>query len=211
MAAKSQKGFTIVELMISTAIFSSILLIILTAVTQIGRMYFKGVTITKTQEATRSIVDRIAQEIQYSPSSSVPREITSTSNTKRAICVGRLRMIYVLDQFNNGSTYGLWSDDEGIGSNVCDPASGPAALEALAVPTTGTNAKDLLPESMRIVNFRVVNATGNLYTVTLRTVYGETELLDQTAGLPNTSCKGVTAGTQFCAVSELSVTVNKRL
>src|SRR3990172_9120101 len=63
---KGVGGFTIVELMIATTIFSVILLIVTFGMLQIGRTYYKGITLTKTQNAARSIIDTISQDIQFS-------------------------------------------------------------------------------------------------------------------------------------------------
>ncbi len=206
----NQKGMTIVELMISTAVFASILLIILTAITQIGRMYYKGVTNAKTQEVTRSIVDRISQEIQYSPVGQSTLYQTSGANNLR--CVGKSRFFYTINQQNLPGTYGLWTDESATGSSACSDAT---AFSSLGDPTTlgGANARDLLAENMRILKFDIVNNDAlGLYTVTVRVAYGDTDLLDQvTDGVSNSFCRGSVAGTQFCSVSELSSTVKKRL
>lgn len=206
----SQKGLTIVELMISTAVFSSMLLIILTAITQIGRMYYKGITTAKTQDTTRTIVDRITQEIQYSPPSQ--STLYQTSGTNNIRCVGKSRFFYTVNQQNTPGTYGLWTDESGTGSTLCSDAG---VFSLSGNPTTFglQNARDLLAENMRILKFDIVNNDAlGLYTVTVRVAYGDTDLLDQvTDGIPNSFCRGSTAGTQFCAVSELSSTVKKRL
>ena len=60
------KGFTIIELMISTVIFSLVLLMCLVGIVQVSRTYYKGVTRAKTQEATRRLMDEIKESIQLS-------------------------------------------------------------------------------------------------------------------------------------------------
>ena len=208
---KSQRGFTIVELMISTAVFSTILLVVLTAVTQIGRMYYKGITTAKTQETTRLLVDRISQEIQYSPANFVP--IYAKSGDKNVRCIGNSRFFYVLNQKKTSANYGLWSDDSAAGSPVCVDSAASAALSTQVIPTVSpaVNPRELLSENMRIVKFDITGS-GNLYTVSIRVVYGEDDLIEVPGGdISQSTCKGATVGTQFCGVSELTVTVNKRL
>lgn len=60
----SEKGFTIVELLISMAVFTSLLLICAVATAQIGRMYYKSTIKISTQQATRSTSDLISQQIR---------------------------------------------------------------------------------------------------------------------------------------------------
>jgi prepilin-type N-terminal cleavage/methylation domain-containing protein len=218
-----QRGFTIIELMISTAVFSAILLVILTAITQIGRMYYKGVTISKTQEAARSIVDSVSQEIQFSPSSYAPTYAVSGERNIR--CVGNSRFFYVVNQKKTDTNYGLWADDSGAGSPLCVDSASLVALGSAAIPTSSpssTNPRELLPQNMRIAKFEI-NGSGSLYTVSVRVLYGDDDLMeavDPATGSILTpasdypqflTCKGSTVGTQFCGVSELTVTVNKRL
>src|SRR5437667_5654433 len=58
-------GFTIIELMIATVIFSVVLLLITAGIMQVARVYYKGVTEANTQSTARSIVDTISQAIQF--------------------------------------------------------------------------------------------------------------------------------------------------
>ena len=91
---RRQRGFTVVELMIATGVFSMLLVVILTAVTRIGRMYYKGLTTARTQEVARIVLDDIAQQIQYSgggADGSVVTSQTSTSPVTKAVCVGKER------------------------------------------------------------------------------------------------------------------------
>lgn len=219
---RTQSGFTIVELMIATAIFSLILLVVLTAIVQVGRMYYKGITTAKTQEAARTIVERVAQQIQFSPQSSNPllyqnyASATPPSGDKNLRCIGNTRYFYVINQLNTASTYGVWTDDNADGSNICTDAAAYAAFAPSGNPPAlagTTNPRDLLPDNMRIVKFDV-SGSGKLYTISVRVAYGENDLLDQSVavgGVPGTQCRGRTLGTQFCAVSEINVTVAKRL
>jgi Tfp pilus assembly protein PilW len=218
----NQSGLTIVELMISTAVFTTILLVILTAITQIGRMYYKGVTTAKTQETARSLIDRLSQEIQYSGTSTSP--VLLADGNKRVLCIGSSRFFFMINQEKDSSNYGIWADESNDGSvsNACvAPAS--TNLRNTAVPTTATlNAREMLGDGMRIVRFDLTNPTPNLYTIDLRITYGADDLLDSvdptTGSLVDqntfpqySTCKGATIGTQFCSMSELSVTVSKRL
>ncbi len=216
-----QKGFTIVELMIATGIFSLILLVVLTAIIQVGRMYYKGITISKTDQAARSIIDRVSQEIQFSPAGTNPLLHQTASNGFHVRCIGSMRFFYVVNSQNVMGRSGLVGDDSAAGSDLCVSAAamqaasgtGPGGEPTLNIGSS-SNQRDLLPNNMRILKFDVSrpNPTANLYNVTVRVAYGDTDLLNQTeAGIPNSFCRGATIGTQFCAVSEFNVTVSKRL
>ncbi|HSX31885.1 MAG TPA: prepilin-type N-terminal cleavage/methylation domain-containing protein, partial [Candidatus Saccharimonadales bacterium] len=62
---RRQQGFTIIELLIATLIFSMVLLLVTVGIMQVTRVYYKGVTESNTQNAARSIVDSISQAIQF--------------------------------------------------------------------------------------------------------------------------------------------------
>ena len=65
------KGFTIVELLIATAVFSFILLVVTTGIIRLGNMYYKGVISSRTQESIRNIVSETSSAIQFAQSSKV--------------------------------------------------------------------------------------------------------------------------------------------
>ncbi len=71
---KRQHGFTIIELMIATTIFSLVLMISLGAIMTITRMYYQGTLQAKTQNRVREIVDEIADDIRYLPGEVVVTE-----------------------------------------------------------------------------------------------------------------------------------------
>src|SRR5687768_12937296 len=58
-------GFTIIELMIATVVFSTILLIITGGIVQIGKAYYKGVISARTQNTTRQLTDEVTRNLQF--------------------------------------------------------------------------------------------------------------------------------------------------
>ena len=71
---------------------------------------------------------------------------------------------------------------------------------------------------MRLAKLTVTpESNNNLYDITVRIVYGDDDLVQSPAhpGTPNASDPNMNClaarGSQFCAVSELSTTVEKRL
>lgn len=62
----NQKGFTIIELIIATTVFSVVLLLCTFGLMQIGNVYYRGITSTRTQNVTRNIIDMVSQDIELS-------------------------------------------------------------------------------------------------------------------------------------------------
>ncbi len=104
----NQKGFTLVELMIATTVFSVILLGATTAVIQIGRMYYKGVIASRSQETARRVIDEISRAIQFN-SGEITNPLDGTGQTLvvqqgagtkigvSSVCVGTTRFTYALN------------------------------------------------------------------------------------------------------------------
>jgi prepilin-type N-terminal cleavage/methylation domain-containing protein len=222
----TQAGFTIIELMISTAVFATILLVVLTAVTQIGRMYYKGITTAKTQEVTRGLVDRISQEIQFAGPSTTPVSGVGPSTGNGLLCLGSSRYFFVANKVVGPTTHAVWYDNLGTGCTAANvAATADSANMSAAAPITylpPTKGGELLPEGYRLGKLVVTAGGSSLYTVSVRVVYGADDLIESgTAGVytspPNAAfvpakavCKGSQVGTQFCAVSELTTSVLKR-
>ncbi len=192
----NNKGFTIIELLIATAVFSVVLMLVTYGILQIGKSYYKGINATRTQEVARNVIEEISRAIQFSGG-----QVTNTSpGSPRHFCVDNNRFSYALDQQvgPNNAPNALVVDKQ---------ASCTAPLDLNVAPPAG--ARSLLPTGMRLAKMEVTkqNYGQNLYTVTVRVVYGDTDLLDPAT---HSSCRS-TAGSQFCAVSELSTTVQKRI
>ncbi len=232
----SSKGFTIIELLFATLVFSVVLLMCLTALVQIGRLYYKGITTSQTQDATRSILDEISQAIQFTGDSvttpslvagpDIP--VTGGSATANAIgffCIGSTRYSYVIDrqQSDNPSTnvtldrqirHVLWADV----MPACAGATGivPANL-TLSNPSQGslgTNGRELVGANMRINRLKLISLSpdNSTWQVQLSVDYGDEDLLTvYPEDLTRKVCKGSQVGTQFCAISELSTIVKRRV
>lgn len=187
-----EQGFTLIELLISSAVFSVILLLCTYGLIQIGNTFYKGRTVTNTQNAARSVMDNVSQAIQYGgrdvrPS---PQVVDTNTKDKGAFCTGKVRYRYQKNQVKDtASAWGLIVDDQGATCNE-DANKG--------------NAKELLGQNMRITEL-VIRQVGDNYTINLSIAYGDDDLLDA-----NNKCK-VGAGNQFCATATLSTTVQRRI
>lgn len=192
---QNQQGFTIVELMIATLIFSVVLLVVTIGIIQISRVYYKGITEANTQNVTRSVADTISQAIQFNGG-----VVTNTSGGSTGVfCVGSQQFSYRLgvklqDAAVNGTNYALLQ------------STTPGCTSSSPVPTA--NFKELLGPNMRLSNL-VVTQSGNLYKITVKVVYGDDDLLNN-PGSTNPTCK-TGAGSQFCSISDLTTTVVKRV
>lgn len=206
-----QKGFTLVELMIATAVYAVVLLIALQGITQVGRMYYRGLSAARTQEVARDIIDDVSRAVQFSGSS-------IQQNGANTICIGTQRYTFVLNKRLVDATpantreanHVLQKDTPGSGATGCPIAANQAALQ---------NPVELVSSSMRLSKFVVTEVAGSnqrLYNVTVKVVYGEDDLLSglnlTTGDSSNAQCAGGTfLGGQFCAVSEFSTIVYKRV
>lgn len=221
-----QTGFTIVELMIATLVFSVILLVITYGVLRFTSAYYKGVNSSTTQDTARSVMDTVSQAIQFSGTQIVPTDgIGGTGGGY--FCAGG--QIYV---FKTGVPY------DGAAPTASQPGLYVTADNGscnFAAVTYGTG-KELLGKNMRLVYLSVNNLSGQTYTVSVRLAYASgggavdgNDLLCAPTAQPG-SCTSATVltdaqlaaagndvicklqtGSQFCAVSALSTTVLRRV
>ncbi len=217
------KGFTLVELMIASTVFAMLLLIATTALIQIGRVYYKGIISSQTQESARSIIDEITRSIQFNGGSVKPVMAMGPSPSNY-FCIDDQRYSFVLGRklLNSGvSVTDIANETQR--ALVIDSDSVCSTGQDLDSPSTLTvGSKEMLVPNMRLAKLTICYpgmipdavfcptppATGtNLYHVTIRVVYGPTNALTPTKD----ECLSVPRDSQFCAVSELSTTVRKRV
>jgi len=198
------RGFTIIELMIATVVFSVILLLVTYGILQIGRAYTKGLTVTKTQNTARTVMDAITQDIQFYKSGSVDGGFNGGSGTY-VICVGNNRYTALLGQMldDTASVPALLFDANLVGGcSTGNPQTWPKQV--------GTDPVELLTANMRVAAIDIAQlGTSDLYKAHVRVVYGEDSALNNPTAL-DASCQGGDIN-QFCAVSDLTTTIHKRV
>lgn len=226
-----QQGFTLIELMIATIIFSVILLGATTALIYVGRMYYKGVISTRTQGITRSITDEISRAIQFS-GEQVSDEYRAEYGG-RTFCVGSNRYTYMLNAQVNDEVaeealeaathrarHAMWKDQVTNADN-CVSEEDPVPDLRLGTPSDNPGGQELLDQHMRLSwpagidpeDFKMVAPVGDdsddNFAVNVVVIYGDDDLLNE----PDhpTQCRSITVNAQWCAVSNLSTTVQKRL
>ncbi len=230
---KNTSGFTIVELMFSTVIFSVVLLLCLSALVQIGRMYYKGITTAQTQDTTRSVMDELSQSIQLSGGSisaptgpAGPLVVVSGTVTNAAtghFCIGDSRYSYAMDRKQSDAPSSVAADkevrhvlwvDSVPNCAAADLTAFPVVDLMTAVPTPAAGDHELLSQSMRITKLVMspLTADNSTWQIYLTVAYGDDDvLIVDPSDATRRICQGSSIGTQFCAFSELSTVVKRRI
>lgn len=187
------RGFTIIELLIATVIFSLVLLIITGAIIQFSKVYYKGVLTSKTQEVARSIVDEMSRSAQFSKTKS-----QSPPATNQAWCFGNNRFSYTLKKRLVPGQAVLRTDSAANGS--CGYNG-------------GVGTRELMGEGMQLLKLDVIeDAASGQITITAVVAYGaDTDINIDNMNPANSSCKALTLGGQYCAISTVTSTVTRRL
>lgn len=211
---KSLGGFTIIELMIATTVFSVILLLVTTGILQIGKTYYKGLLQSRTQEVARNITDEISRGIQFSgetvqpttPFAPSPPYSNATPGSRYGFCINGVGYAYIMDR------------------QLAVPPSGPDQRPKTLIAydetcssftvknVTGVSGRELLGRGMRLTDLNVQDNGDGTYTITVGVASGEFDLLRPNPARNNIrdTCLSGT-GSQFCAISKLTTTVQKRV
>lgn len=215
-----EAGFTIVELMIATVVFSVILLTITYGVIYFSQHYYKGISSSSTQVTAQSATDAITQAIQFS---SGPSVTATTAGNSGFFCAGTKLFLYTLGEKyagNPATTRGLYEMDK---------PSGPCASSAPA------NGIELLGQGMRLTDIVIgqVNLTNpdGTWSVSIHIANADDDLLCNNTpaatvgkcatGSPifssptqvvgdKIACKSTT-GSQFCSVASSSTVAQQRI
>lgn len=203
---RQQHGFTVIELMVATAVFSVILLLATTGLLYIVRAYYKGITSSATQEVARSVIQDITQDFELT--GGYFKQLTPSSND--GFCIGNNMYSYKIDKKTN--------DPGGPNALVVRSVSGCETKQPDNV-ITGTDStgvfnvrsqwRELLGSNMRVHALSATPDTINkpqAISITLQIIAGEDDMIDLATG----TCKG-SFGTQFCASSKLTTYAIRRL
>ena len=225
----SQAGFTIVELMIATLIFSVILVVITAGVLHFTTDYYKGINSSSTQNAAAAVMNNVSQTIQFSNISGANQPGQGTISSVSYACVGNEEFIYSLGTLDTGAN-GLYVFND---SGTCIKDN------SYLTATNWDSRQDLLQPHMRLVAFSIDqnDATSNTWNVAVTVAYGDADLLCDSTATPGTGgcahtdgpfdeagltndittaanpdihCKSQ-KGSQFCDVANLSTTVQARV
>lgn len=188
-------GFTIVELMIATVVFSIVLLVCMASLIQIGRMFYKGITLTRANEVMRSSIEDITGDLKIT---GAPTIIHDGSITK--VCTLHHGYYFEQGKMYDGTpgSIGLIRQDD-ISTTGCQNAS-----------LTNSTASQLLDLNMRISDLDFnCSIASHICDVTAYIAYGDDELLGGTSAATGTAptCISDLSSSQFCATAQLKTSV----
>src|SRR5574337_1969757 len=160
------KGFTIVELLIATSVFSILLLLAPDGFLQIGRLFYKGVNISQPSSDAKQLVSSIKNDIAFSAPSTTslavtlkPMTVGSVTIDRRYFCVGQNRYSYTINREldTNAESYEMrtqpidatgWNNfgvlRDQVSSNSC-----PNPFDSSATGLKAASATELLGNKMR--------------------------------------------------------------
>lgn len=212
----NQKGFTIIELMFATVAFSVVLLGATIATTQIGRLYYKAVITSRTQQTARMIIETVSQPVQFGGINirqSSPAVQTISGVPTGAICAGNKRYTYGINAQVDPSVTGYTADHKAKHAMYEDQLSTDSTpCTPLDLTQNLSGGKDLVPPNMRLSRFDVTPpAPGtDIWGFDLVLIYGIDDLLVPNGSAP-TGCTGAPEGSQWCATATLMTKVFKRV
>lgn len=221
---KNSIGFTIVELLIATTVFSAVLLVALTGFFQIGQLYYKAVNMSHTQQVAQQTLNDMSSAVQFATTIHLPQSVdpSNTNESRQYMCLGNTRYTYILGHQvdpsdNKIDAFGLLRDTLS-GSAGCASPFGPAS-------TPLHDPVELLGNKMRLSNFCLLQASVNnlntstcqndpnsllvnLWVIGLKISYGDDDILDN-ATKTDASCNKNLKTSQLCAVVDLQTTVSR--
>lgn len=209
-------GFTIIELLIATTVFAVMLLLAQSIFVQIGHLFYRGVSISNTQETADHIFQDITGNFQNAVSVN-----SGSSSGYTYYCIGNTRYTYQTSTTKSvdssagtdhsaGGNYGILKDILPGGGGACEPPcdAGSCPNGALAF----INPVELLGDNMRLGQFSISQSTttSNLYNISIIIAYGDNNSLSyKTAGDPSTVYCQSDSQNNFCAVSNINTSVFK--
>jgi prepilin-type N-terminal cleavage/methylation domain-containing protein len=217
---QKERGFTIVELLIATAVLSTILVLTTVIMINIGNLYYKGINQARVQDAVRNVSDGLTQNLSLDDANAIyaSKNITFHGNSYKteAYCIGTTRYTFIKGvQIGDNWTstqpqvpHVMWRD------NVTSGSCGTADITSPGL----SGGSELMPPNSSLAEF-CITGTGSSncqsgaspYTVQIALAYGDNDLLIPSPPLGmNVHCKGST-GDQYCAVATSQTTVVKRL
>jgi len=186
----NETGFTILELLIATAILSIILLLVTVVMISIGSLYNKGLSESNTQDTARNIVSQISSQLELSADDATYGQGTVSNVNVSAYCIGGIRYSFVLNTLpgENGNTlqHVFWKD---VPTGYCNPNFPADLTQSNPSGASATNGEELISPSTRLTSFCIgsevtVNATCNNsstlsspYVVSIGLAFGSADLL----------------------------------
>lgn len=217
--ALNTKGFTIVELLIATSIFTLVLVFTIIAIFDFSHRYYKSVNSSVTQESARTVLGDVTQAIEFSGSQVLAAPVPV--GNINAWCVGTVQFNYRLFSPESSTNDTLWESPD-TNAGTCSPE----------LPNT-PGSSELLGANLQVIRFIITPLTQpNLYNVDLIIGYSPNSpsLICDTAkhancptsdsntglGIADTDDSDssfkcvINEGTQFCGVFNLNSDIQVR-
>ena len=203
--------------MIASVVFATVLLLAMVGVTRIGRMYYKGISQSRAQEAARRLSDDIVSQLQFGKGDIEPVSIPSTTRN------GGESEIFCIGEYRYKLTYNRQLNSTNPEVFIREVKNGASCELDESVDPFDNEKTELLPKDMRITKFNITPngaQDDQRWVVDIKIVFGDEDLLEYPAGAGSNDlpakyeaaiCKGQIAGGEFCAASQLTTTVLRRL
>ncbi len=189
MRKLQQSGFTLTELMLAMAVFSMVLTLCLSIFVQINRLYYRGLTITQAQEASRSIVSDMSTLLR-----------SGTYKNGNTLAGGGT--YFCIDDRIYSVRTGIRAKDAPGVKVLATWTDAFTCLNTPAGVSVPAGSNSLISEEVSIHGFTVTQGSIDM-TVGVGAI---TEF--ENPGTPVASCRP--GSSQFCGVSRLSATVIRR-
>ncbi len=222
MRKLTSNGFTIVEMMIATAVFSVILLVVTAGVLAFSKQYMQGQTASNLQFTGRQIVAQVGQDVQFG--GTVDNSGGGTIDGTHVYEIGCYRLGANIYLYQIGSKVGDGQHGLVMIPNVSQPCATlyPSfTVNTLKNAMSQAGARELLSNGQRLLDFSV-NSPGptSPYNIKVKLAGGEDDMLTDgtnqvrlapaTVDWGNLRCK-TGAGREYCAVLTLSGAATKRV
>jgi len=220
----SRTGFTIVELMIATTVFSMILILSLTGFLQIGQLFYKGVNITSTTNTAKQVIGSLKSDVSFdSDTASITilnDPLTSPAQDRFYFCAGSNRYSFILGKqvdreaaaneiktfpVSGWYRFGLLKDQVSTSLNCPPPFSSSDPLNGQIDPA---NVTELIGDKMRLSNLTIQSVSNTLYTLSVHIAYGDDDVLDDPGG-EAAKCKPGAANSRYCFATDVRTTVRR--
>jgi len=201
-----QKGFTLVELVLSMAFFSFIMLFVIVGFIHINRSYTRGLTVKEVQNVTRFVADSLTRSIRDANADSIRLE-TLTSDELR-MCIGSTRYAWnMVDSGGNITNEQFLDASRPLSLAVTH--DGAACQDGVHEHAGGTRT---LVEGDLIVQYLDVSRIGSTSSFSV-TVIISTDFRshpDDFSGTGINAACAVKVGDQFCDVARIDTVVTAR-
>lgn len=219
MMKRNTSGFTIVELLIATTIFSIVILGASITILEVSRLYYKGTILTRTQNATRDLLDSISRPMQLEKKTIIQENtaVNIGGRQVKILCVGTTRFTYVegfrqgvnTSGFDGSDTiaHAIWRDE------VAVPSDCGTTVPDLTAITPTPLGRNVLQENMRVRTLSVtkLGSTDRLWAIDVHVLYGEKDLMRLDGSSIPEACLGDPANSKWCASTLYSTRVFKRI